>query len=186
MFDGRRGQRGKEAVVAVRIESVESLFDARDPAPVPGRDLDPGIAGYLSERLEGGRGRRPRRVRLVLCFDEPVPGEAAAEVRAALRAALGREAERAEGRFRALMTEGRRSLLISTSFVALVLVFVTLVWGPLDEVPLLVGGWVSIASWVVLWRPIEIFFYDWWPIQAERRMWRRLADAETEIRAVPA
>ena len=34
---------------------------------------------------------------------------------------------------------------------------------------LLIGGWVA------MWRPLEIFLYDWWPIRAEARLFDRLA-----------
>jgi hypothetical protein len=26
-----------------------------------------------------------------------------------------------------------------------------------------------------MWRPLEIFLYDWWPIRAERRLYDRLS-----------
>jgi hypothetical protein len=32
-----------------------------------------------------------------------------------------------------------------------------------------------IGGWVVMWRPLEIFLYDWWPIRAEARLLERLA-----------
>ena len=31
-----------------------------------------------------------------------------------------------------------------------------------------------IFGWVALWRPAEIFLYDWWPIRAEAKMFDRL------------
>jgi hypothetical protein len=34
---------------------------------------------------------------------------------------------------------------------------------------LLVGGWVA------MWRPMEIFLYDWWPILSQRRLYDRLS-----------
>jgi hypothetical protein len=34
---------------------------------------------------------------------------------------------------------------------------------------LLIGGWVA------MWRPLEVFLYDWWPIRAEARLYDRLA-----------
>jgi hypothetical protein len=33
---------------------------------------------------------------------------------------------------------------------------------------LLIGGWVA------MWRPLEIFLYDWWPIRAEAKLMDRL------------
>ena len=32
------------------------------------------------------------------------------------------------------------------------------------------------------WRPIEIFLYDWWPIVRRRDLYRRLGEAEVELR----
>jgi hypothetical protein len=34
---------------------------------------------------------------------------------------------------------------------------------------LLIGGWVA------MWRPLEVFLYDWWPIRAEARHFERLS-----------
>jgi hypothetical protein len=40
---------------------------------------------------------------------------------------------------------------------------------------LLIGGWVA------MWRPIEIFLYDWWPIRAEARFYDRLSAMPVRI-----
>jgi hypothetical protein len=32
-----------------------------------------------------------------------------------------------------------------------------------------------IGSWVALWRPLEIFLYDWWPIRAKAKLFDRLS-----------
>jgi hypothetical protein len=39
-----------------------------------------------------------------------------------------------------------------------------------------------IFAWVANWRPIEIFLYDWWPIVRRRDLYRRLGEAEVELR----
>jgi hypothetical protein len=40
---------------------------------------------------------------------------------------------------------------------------------------LLIGGWVA------MWRPIELFLYDWWPIRAEAQLAERLAAMPVRI-----
>ena len=40
---------------------------------------------------------------------------------------------------------------------------------------LLIGGWVA------MWRPLEIFLYDWWPIRAEARLFDRLSSMPVRI-----
>jgi hypothetical protein len=49
-----------------------------------------------------------------------------------------------------------------------------------------VGGLVRegllIGGWVAMWRPLEIFLYDWWPIRADIRLYNRLSAMPVQIR----
>ena len=38
-----------------------------------------------------------------------------------------------------------------------------------------------IVGWVAMWRPLEIFLYDWWPIAGEQRLHERLSRIEVRI-----
>ena len=38
-----------------------------------------------------------------------------------------------------------------------------------------------IGGWVAMWRPLEVFLYDWWPIRAEGRLFRRLSTIPVRI-----
>jgi hypothetical protein len=40
---------------------------------------------------------------------------------------------------------------------------------------LLIGGWVA------MWRPMEIFLYDWWVIRGERRVYDRLSRMNVRV-----
>jgi len=38
-----------------------------------------------------------------------------------------------------------------------------------------------IMGWVAMWRPAEIWLYEWWPIRARRRLLQRLAAAPVTV-----
>jgi hypothetical protein len=38
-----------------------------------------------------------------------------------------------------------------------------------------------IVGWVAMWRPLEIFLYDWWPILGERRIHDDLSRIQVRI-----
>jgi hypothetical protein len=40
---------------------------------------------------------------------------------------------------------------------------------------------VVIGAWVALWRPLEIFLYDWWPIRGDIRLYDRLASMTVRL-----
>ena len=41
-----------------------------------------------------------------------------------------------------------------------------------------------IVGWVAMWRPLEIYLYDWWPFRRRRRLFERLSRIDIEVRAV--
>jgi len=48
--------------------------------------------------------------------------------------------------------------------------------GQIARESLTIGGWVS------MWRPLEVFLYDWWPIRNEARLSERLSAMPIRIR----
>ena len=36
-----------------------------------------------------------------------------------------------------------------------------------------------------MWRPLEIFLYDWWPLREERRILEALAHAKVRLAPIP-
>ena len=40
---------------------------------------------------------------------------------------------------------------------------------------------LTIGGWVAMWRPLEIFLYDWWPLVRRRRIYRSLSRAQVRV-----
>ena len=79
---------------------------------------------------------------------------------------------------RALLRTGRISLVIGLAFNAGALMLADLFSGSRYSIAhdsLVIGGWVA------MWRPIEVFLYDWWPIRAEARLYDRIAAAPVRV-----
>lgn len=167
----------------VHVRELRQLFNAIDPSPFLERDLDPAaeefIVGWASE-VPGGT-----PLRLVIHVDaEPASEDAEAVVRSAVPQFFSGRAVVIRRTLRRLFHRGRISLVIGLAFMAGALTLASLLDGPAATTPLaavlreslLVGGWVA------MWRPIEIFLYDWWPVLAEARRFDRLAAMPVEIR----
>jgi hypothetical protein len=41
---------------------------------------------------------------------------------------------------------------------------------------------ILIFGWVANWRPAEIFLYDVWSVRGRGKLYRRLAEAEIELK----
>ena len=83
---------------------------------------------------------------------------------------------------RELFRRGRISLLIGLAFLAgsLTLSDITGNVSGGSFAALLREGFI-IGGWVAMWRPLEVFLYDWWPIRGEIRLLDRLAAMPVQI-----
>jgi hypothetical protein len=192
------------SVLDLHLAELRQIFDSMDPAPFRERDLDPKASEYIVEWARECPPDRP--LALVVHLAAPGRSEAAGpDTRSAERgsfdlqqatsgdAPLLGDAVREFYRGRAAATRqelsrlfrtGRLSLLIGLAFFAAAsavgealsaLVTRESFAGLLRE-SLVIGGWVA------LWRPLEIFLYDWWPVRAQARLYDRLAAMQVSLR----
>jgi hypothetical protein len=82
-----------------------------------------------------------------------------------------------------LFGRGRISLLIGLSVLALSIGLgeVSNTWLSWENMAQILHQSVLIGGWVAMWRPMEIFLYDWWPITARIRLLERLATMQVHI-----
>jgi hypothetical protein len=163
------------AVIEVHVAELRQLFNSIDPSPFGERDLDP----RAEEFILGWARELPRSAPLALqvYLDRPggLPDEPAA-LGEAIRQFFRSRSEASRRRLQQLFRVGRTSLLIGILFLALSLALSRIVESAL---PGRLGGLLRegflIGGWVAMWRPLEIFLYDWWPIRADVRLAVRLS-----------
>ena len=85
--------------------------------------------------------------------------------------------------FKRLMKQGRMSLLVGLSFLCLCLMVIEffLVKHP-GTLPNFIGQSLTIAGWVAMWRPMEIYLYDWWPLRRRGQILDKLSHMPVEVR----
>lgn len=162
-------------LIEVRVSELRLLFNPIDPSPPREKDLDARAEEFIVAWARAARGN----ARLALQIDVGTPGQPdeAATVRDAVHEFFRQRSVSANRRLSQLFRIGRTSLLIGITFLAAAVTIAGLVdralgqtaFGALLRESLVIGGWVA------LWRPLEIFLYDWWPIVAERRLYDRLS-----------
>jgi hypothetical protein len=169
-------------VIEIHVAELRQLFNAIDPSPFREKDLDPNA----EEFIVGWAREVPRDARLALLVhldrragiaDEP------AILRAAIREFFGQRAEASRRKLRQLFRVGRTSLLIGVGFLAGSLLLGDLIASVLRErrIGELLRESLVIGGWVAMWRPLEVFLYDWWPIRSEARLADRLSAMPVRI-----
>lgn len=172
-----------KGTIQLRLRTLSQLFNSMDPSPFNDRDIDPEAEEWIVSSAKEAPPEASLRLVIHLQDSEPQSGEDDAVPRA-VHAHFARLSELARRELKQLLQRGRKSLAIGLTVVAAMVLIGDLAhpWlggGRLADVvreSLLIGGWVA------MWRPLEIFLYDWWPIRAQRVTLDRLATIEVELK----
>lgn len=166
---------GNFELIDLRITELSLLFHAMDPSPPGEKDLDPKVEEFIVSWARDAH--RDSQFALQVYVDQPEASEQIDTAREAIREFFRQRSLSASRRLRQLFRVGRTSLLIGVVFLAVVVIIAGLVERSLGESQMsaLVRESMVIGGWVAMWRPLEIFLYDWWPIVAERKLFERLS-----------
>jgi hypothetical protein len=162
-------------LIEVHVAELRLLFNPIDPSPPRERDLDAKAEEFIVSWARSLR--RDARLALQVDVDEPeLPAQAEA-VGDATHGFFRQRSLSASRRLSQLFRVGRTSLVIGVAFLALAVILAGLVSRTLGEgaFAALIRESMVIGGWVAMWRPLEIFLYDWWPILAERKLYDRLS-----------
>jgi hypothetical protein len=168
--------------IALHVEHLAQLFDALDPSPLRERDLSPRTEQYIVESIKELRPRAPQHV--LVHVNQPLePTQEAGLVAEAVRNHFVRQSNTVRQELRQLLRHGGISLAIGLAFMATVLL-IGRALAPqrgVNTFAALVSESLVIGGWVAMWRPLEIFLYDWWPIVGRRRLYERLSRIEVKV-----
>ena len=152
-----------------------------DPSPFHERDLD----DDAEEFIVGWAREFPRRdpISLVVYVNQLPPHddvqhllETAVHNYFAYRAKLSRL------EFRYLLKQGRTSLIIGLAFLAACMLTSQLLRRHGGTLAIVLREGLIIAGWVAMWRPMEIFLYEWWPLLRRGRLYEKLSRMRVEVR----
>jgi len=166
-----------DGTIVVPLRDLSDLLNP-NPSPLVEGAVTPEAVSYILGKAKQVKGP----IRLVLMLP-PRSKAQEADVRKAVTSHF-RNAEKAEdANLRELFRYGCKALLIGLLIVATCLL---LAWyfAPDDSSrPFLrlMQESLIILGWVSMWRPIEIFLYEWLPLVRRRNLFTRLGNAEIKV-----
>jgi hypothetical protein len=179
----RYPREGESTVIELGLKSAQQLFNTLDPAPFHEKDLDDDAVDYIV----GAARELPSVAKLKLAlylpqdlFEEPTTRN----LEESIHNFFEYRREMAQRDLRYLFRMGRVSFAIAIAFLAVCLLLRQLALEfmapPLEY---MIAEGFLIAGWVAMWRPVQIFLYDWWPLRNAIRTYKKLAEIPVEIRA---
>ncbi len=173
-------------LIEIRIRELKQLFNSMDPTPFHHQDLDPDAEEFIVSWAR--EHPADSNIGLVIHLDQ-APSEPDAEkmVAEAIHNYFTYRDDMAGRELREMMRRGRASLMIGLGFLAACLFAASTIGISSDStLAVIAKESLTIGGWVAMWRPMEIFLYDWWPLVARRRIMKKLGTLPVKIRLNPA
>lgn len=166
--------------IELRIVELQELFNSMDPTPFHHCDLDKDAEAFL----ESWAMEMPSdsHLRIIVHIEKMTEEDPTPVVVEAIHNYFKYKATLTNRALRTLLQEGRTSLMIGLGFLTMCLLAADLI--PTSESnaflhvakeSLIIGGWVA------MWRPMQIFLYEWWPLVRREKVHARLGAAKIHV-----
>lgn len=167
------------ASTALQLE-VKAPSDLLDHSPFREGTLTEAAEAYILKRVKDLPQHERVRIEIVLPSvgqSEPIPG-----LEAAFRDHFEKCAEAETRKLQEHFRTGRRALLIGVVTLSICLAIAFYISGlPQRPSTRVVQESFVILGWVSVWKPIEMFLYDWMPGARRRDLCRLLAAADVSV-----
>jgi hypothetical protein len=171
---------GHSHSIKLKLRDINQLFNSMDPSPFIEKDLDDEAEEFI---VSWAKEFQPEAsVSLRVQLDQWPPEDPEELIRQAVHNHFAHRAELTDLEFRGLMKQGRTSLLIGLSCLAICLVISNaLLHGDAGTWASVLRESLTIAGWVAMWRPMQIYLYDWWPLRRRGRTYAKLSHMPVEV-----
>ena len=174
---------GLEAKIEINLTRLSQLFNSFDPSPFHERDLDHDAEEYIVNSAE----EIPRQRALCLVIHLPadqLPNVGSNDLGEAIHNYFDYRKTNEQRRLRLLFRDGRIALITGIAFLfcCVLLREVAFSFGN-GTASRIIGEGMLIIGWVAMWRPLEIFLYEWVPVRRRCRTLEKLAKMRVAIQS---
>ena len=166
--------------IQLKLHDINRLFNSMDPSPFIEKDLDDDAEEFIVSWAQEFSPASP--VKLKIYLEQWPPEDPSEMIRHAVHFYFAHRTQMAALDFKRLMKQGRTSLLIGLVFlVACLAASKALLTGQESTWASTLRESLTIAGWVAMWRPMQIYLYDWWPLRQKQKTYAKLSRMPVEV-----
>ena len=165
----------------LRVRELAQLFNSMDPTPFLNKDLDREAEAFIETWAMGFP--PASRLHITIHLERlPTEGDPSALMTEAIHNYFDYKAGLVRGDLKQLLRQGRTSLLIGLSFVTVCLIAADAIGQHGTGTAFTIAREsLTIVGWVAMWRPLQTFLYDWWPLARRIRVYKNLRQAHVRV-----
>ena len=168
--------------IELNLREVGQLFNTMDPAPFPEKDLDQDAEEFILSWLREIPLDEPATL-VVHLAEFPAGEHPQMAIEQGVHHYFAYRARMNQMELRQLFSDGQKSLFIGLGFLsACLMASHELGVTDLGTFRSIARESLTIAGWVAMWRPMQIYLYDWWPLRRRGRLYLKLSRIHVEVR----
>ena len=174
--------RDGHVLIEIVLEDIRQLFNTFDPAPFHQRDMDDDAEAYIVGAAREIARDHPLILTIHLPAEKIRPDDAKL-VTDTVHNYFTYKTHVARQDLRYKFRQGWDSLLVGGLFLFACLSLQQMLkpWHPDSTFVDAIREGLMISGWVAMWRPIQIFLYDWRPIYHDLHIYQKLSRVQVEI-----
>lgn len=166
--------------IDIMLSNILQLFDRKDPSPFKEKDLDEDFSRYLTLAMR--ELHDIKKVKLVIRMQEHNPTYLKAkDIEVAIYTYYTFELLNSQNDMKLLFRQGRISLLLGALFLGFCYSLYYLIKDQQGLFFGFLGESLHVIGWVAMWKPINLFLFEWWPIRDKIKLLTRLSQIKVEI-----
>lgn len=180
-IESRYKRENNSYLIEIKLKDIRQLFNTFDPAPFIEKDIDDDAEEYIVASVREFPHDTP--LKLVIYLPESSREEAMRFIPDAIRNYFNYRFNTSNKELRFTLKRGRISLLIGILFLFSCISTGEVInrFGDGMLVQIIKEG-LLISGWVAMWRPIQIFLFDWWPIRYMGKLYDKISKMPIEMR----
>jgi hypothetical protein len=172
-----------KSTIENNLTRLPQLFNSFDPSPFHERDLDEDAKEYIIGSAEEISHHRSLALVIHLPADQ-VPEPGALSLTEAIHNFFAYREIHERRRLRLLFRDGRIALAIGLGFLFCCVALRELIFSLEHSAATdILGEGLLIIGWVAMWRPLEIFLYEWVPIRRRCQILKMLSTIPVTVRS---
>jgi hypothetical protein len=169
--------------IELSLNRLAQVFNTLDPSPFHQRDLDRDAEEYIVASADEAPHGQPLALVIHLPADQ-VRAASQTDVASAVHNYFGYRQTQERQHLRLLFHDGRVALVIGVAFLFCCVLIRQFAFsfgnGMASDI---LRESMLIIGWVAMWRPLEIFLYEWVPIRRRRKVLEQLSKMAVLVQA---
>jgi len=167
-------------LIEIRLSNLDQFFNNLDPSPFHDKDIDDDAERYIIDSVRAFPTKTPLKIVFYLPLEHH---EKASKILPyAIENYFDFKTKMAGNELKSTLYEGRIALLLGSIFLAICISARAALSFLADKTfgSIILEGF-NIVGWVAMWKPIQIFLYEWWSLYRKIKIFEKIRDIPLSI-----